>query len=217
MSLPSMSVDLGGGREGRVPVTYPSNSKSDKVRPEKPAVEQVTTGKVVRKRKGISGRLAENIGGGEEVESVAQYILLEVLIPAAKNMISDAVSQGMERLLFGESRPRSTGTRHGYTPYNRARTPTEYRPRDLSPRARATHDFDDIILDTKVEADEVLEQLAGLLDSYEQASVSDLYDLVGITGNFTDTKWGWTDMRGMSVRRVREGYKLILPKTQPLD
>jgi hypothetical protein len=48
-------------------------------------------------------------------------------------------------------------------------------------------------------------------------SVADLYDLVGVTGNYTDNKYGWTDIRSASVIRVRDGYMLKLPKALPLN
>jgi hypothetical protein len=52
---------------------------------------------------------------------------------------------------------------------------------------------------------------------YGQASISDLYELVGITANFTDNKWGWTDLRSSSVSRARDGYLLNLPRPILLD
>ena len=31
-----------------------------------------------------------------------------------------------------------------------------------------------------------------------------------------DWQWGWTDIRSAGIRRVREGYLLQLPRTEPL-
>ena len=139
---------------------------------------------------------------------------------------------GVERMIFGEARStsRRTGRRPGepyinYGRYSRSSTasrsglvPMEGRPRpELSRRARASHDFDEIILATRVEADEVIDRLFDLVSKYETATVADLYDLVGISGNYTDDKWGWFDLRGAGVHRVRNGYLLDLPKPEPLD
>jgi uncharacterized protein YerC len=87
----------------------------------------------------------------------------------------------------------------------------------MSRQARATHNFDEVILPTRREAEEVLDFLHDLLTRYETVSVSDLYELVGETGNFTDEKWGWTDLAGASVSRVRDGYLLNLPRPVPID
>lgn len=48
-------------------------------------------------------------------------------------------------------------------------------------------------------------------------SVADLYDLVGINGNYTDNKYGWFNIRTASVVRVRDGYMIKLPKAVPLN
>ena len=48
-------------------------------------------------------------------------------------------------------------------------------------------------------------------------SVADFYDLVGVSGNYTDNKYGWTDIRNASVIHVRDGYMIKLPKALPLN
>lgn len=88
----------------------------------------------------------------------------------------------------------------------------------MSRRSRAAHNFDEIILETRMEAEEVIERMAEYVERYDQASVSDLYQLVGVTGSFADEKWGWKDLRAASVTRVRNGgYLLDLPRPIELD
>ena len=87
----------------------------------------------------------------------------------------------------------------------------------MSNRARANHDFDEIVLATRAEAEEVIDNLFALVDSYDTATVADLYGMVGQTGSYTDEKWGWSDLRGTSISRVKGGYLLDLPRPQYLD
>jgi hypothetical protein len=209
---------------------YPSNSKARPTigpRSEEPKkVERVTSGEVIRQKKSWRKRFNENFVGGD-ARSVSSYVFLDVLIPAAKDAISDAISGGIEKMLFGEARSssrrsaRGYGSNNSYTSYNRftPNSPLGRRdePRGPSRRARATHDFDEIVLATRVEAEEVVDRLFNLVSQYESATVADLYDMVGVTGNYTDDKWGWTDIRGAGVTRVRNGYLLDLPKPEPLD
>ena len=82
---------------------------------------------------------------------------------------------------------------------------------------RARLNFDDIILESRGEAEEVLSHLLELVENYGVASVADLYELVGITGSFTDNKYGWTNLSTASVSRVRDGYLLNLPNATPID
>ena len=117
-------------------------------------------------------------------------------------------------LLYGETRSKSKGrdTKVSYTKYY----DRDY-DRPARSRGRYGYDYDDIILDTRKEAEEVLDRMDDLIDNYGVVSVADLYDLVGISGNYTDNKYGWTNLRNADVQRVRDGYLLKLPKALPFD
>lgn len=86
----------------------------------------------------------------------------------------------------------------------------------MSHRARSTHDFGEIIIDTRVEAEAVIDKMFHQMEKYGQVTVSDLYDLVGITSAYTDNKWGWIDLQGTDIRRTRDGYLLKLPPPDSL-
>lgn len=210
---------------------YPGNSK--KVTPKQPAkkaaspapqekkVEKIVVNKVTRRKKPLGRKFSETFVGGD-AESVWAYVFNDVLVPAAKDMVADAVSQGIEKMLFGESRGRSRGATvatAAYTSYNRISTQAKANTsrRDISPSARGSHSFDEIILATRAEAQEVLDSLFTLTSDYDVATVADLYEMVGQTGTFTDEKWGWFDMRGSSVTRIKGGYLLNLPRPEHID
>lgn len=209
--------------------TFPSNSKLNKresqpqQRVEDRKIEKVVTGTVRKQKRGLGKKLAETFLE-DDTKSVGSYIFHDVLIPAAKAMISDMVGGGIEMLLFGEKRGHNTRRDGGrsytcYGSYYRStdRDNRDRDKRDISRLGRARHDFDEIVLETRGEAEEVLSHLVDLTLDYNQATVADLYDLVGISGNFTDNKYGWTDLRSASVTRVRDGYLINLPRTQLLD
>lgn len=198
-----------------------SHKSKDPKGPPPKDVKKVISGEVVERKKPLTKRIAETFAG-EDARSVGGYILFEVIIPAAKTMISDAVSQGIERMLFGDGYSSRRRSSQGYTPYNRIHGSAQTAGRGderraISQRGRATHDFKEIVLSTRAEAEEVLDRLSDLISDYDVALVSDLYDLVGITGSFTDDKWGWTSLAGSSVQPVRGGYLLNLPRTQSID
>jgi hypothetical protein len=90
-------------------------------------------------------------------------------------------------------------------------------PRTLSRGSRARHSFDEIVIQSRPEAEEVLDRLYDLISKYELARVSDLYSLTGFESSHTDYKWGWTELTGSGVSRVRSGgYLLDLPEPEPL-
>ena len=210
---------------------YPSNSKKAPVedKPEPTKIEQVElSGGVSRRKTPLGRRLAETFIGGD-ARTVGGYVVLEVLVPAARDMIADAFTQGIERMIYGEvkSTSRRSGLRpsgsRGYVSYNqmsqngRSRSGLdEFSRREPSIRARANHDFNDIVIENRVDAEEVIRRLYDILETYEVATVADLYELVGITPNYTDQKWGWTELPGTGVTRIREGYLLEIPRPQPV-
>jgi len=78
----------------------------------------------------------------------------------------------------------------------------------------ASHNFDEIIIESRPEAEMVLETLLDAAETYETATVADLYSLVGMTPSFVDNQWGWerADISTNAIRRVPQGYLLDLPK-----
>ena len=86
------------------------------------------------------------------------------------------------------------------------------------PRAAAGFEYDDIIFETRGDAELVLDQLESAIANYGIASVADLYDLAGITcRNYTANRYGWTDIQSAKVIRTREGYTLQLPRTVQIN
>lgn len=201
---------------------YPSNSMNAKQPPEPTPsakkVERVTRTEVVKRKKPLGKRFAETFLGGD-ARGVGSYVMLDVLLPAFKDMVADAMTMGVEKMLWGEARSRSrTGARvgglvGGGVNYNKIGS-GGWRPDPRSPRS--ARDADEYIIETRVEAEHVLDSMVKLMEKYDQVTVSDLKDLVGETAAYTDNKWGWTDLRGADIRRIREGYLLKLPPADTL-
>ena len=55
-----------------------------------------------------------------------------------------------------------------------------------------------------------------LLERFEVVSVADLFDMAGVSCNYTDNKYGWTDLQDARVERVYDGYVIRLPKATSL-
>lgn len=196
---------------------YRSNSHKSKMNNdsiEKKEITKVVNGKVrVKKKTGIS-KFADTFIS-EDAQNIKSYVLQDVLIPAIKKAISDIVGNGIDMILYGEtghSKKRSNSSQISYTKYY-----SDKRDDRRDSRARVGYSYDEIILDSRGEAEEVLDCMFGILDTYQFVSVADLYDLVGISCNYTDNKYGWTNLNGAEAVRVRDGYILKLPKAYPID
>lgn len=177
-------------------------------------VEQVTKGSVKAKKKSGFRKFMDAFIQ-EDAGTVKNYIWNEVLVPAVKKTFSDTVTNALDMFLWGKNgsrRPRSNAERISYRSYYD-------RPSASSRESerRRSYDYDDVILDSREEADEVLARMDELLTDYKMVSVADFYDLVGITGKTTDNRYGWTDLRSASVVRDRDGYLIKLPRAEALE
>lgn len=199
---------------------FPSNSLSAQKQkddePKKIVVKQVASGK----------RITKNVVSST-LRNVGMYILLDILIPAAKNTISDMVNNASDMLLFGEpksrrrDRERSVGPRVSYTNYYDRGERDRDRSYDIRERrdrlyGRSRFNSDEVLLATREEANEVLQNMFDIFDQYNSVNVSDFLELVGLPDEYTDRNYGWTNLRDAQVRRVRDGYILDLPEPRAL-
>lgn len=176
--------------------------------------EKVVQGTAKTKQKSGVDRLANSLIS-EDVKDVKSYIFMDILIPSIKKVIVDIVSDGIEMIMYGKSgrnRKGSTASKISYRSYYDRRE----NDRPATPRAISRYDYDDIVLDNRGEAEDVLSRMIEAVEEYGVVSVADLYDLVGMQHNFTDNKYGWTSLRTASVERTRDGYWIKLPKAQPV-
>ena len=207
-----------------IPNSPPNNEESKRRTTEEKDIKRITSEEPTRRKKSLRKQFSETFVAGD-AKTAVRYVVFDVLIPAAKDMIAEAGAQGIEKLIFGDTRRGGRGTTPppsgptGYVNYNRyAMQSRQTAPqRAISRQGRARHDFDEIVLSARVEAEEVIDRLFEVVSQYGSATVADLYELVGLPSEHTDNKWGWTALRGAGVSRVRGGFLLDLPEPTPLD
>ena len=177
--------------------------------------EKVVTGKVIAKKKSGLSKIADEFIS-EDAKNIKSYVVGEVLIPSAKKIISEVVTNVVDMILYGGSRGgtrRSTADRVSYTSYS-SRDNRNYRD---TRSYGGGYSYDDITLATRAEAEDVLLRMDEIMEQYGLVRVLDFYDLVGVTGNYTDNKYGWLNIRSAEIVRVRDGYKIKLPRAVPID
>jgi hypothetical protein len=205
----------------------PKNEAEGKELPQK--FERVVEGNIIRRKTPLGKRFAETFFGGASFGSVVEHLVFDVLVVAAKDLVADTIQEGINRTLYGEGgRPgrrvwnngssptrTSNGTQTNYQRISKPIGPGRDEPR-MSRRARAMHDFDEIIFATRVEGDQVLDRMYMALEKYEVVHVADLYEMVGEPVHSQDYKYGWTSLRGAHVVRTRAGFLLDLPLPEEL-
>jgi hypothetical protein len=209
---------------------FPANSQKAKARSEMPRerpekIERVTSAEASRRKRGLGGKFKETFIGGS-ARMAFEYMMIDVIIPAVQNTMIDAFQGGFERYIRGESHRRRGSTPAAFADQTRVnyqgmsmqpRTTRPTAPRSLSRQSRARQNFDDLVISTRTEAEEVIDRMFEILSRYGMVTVSDLYEMTGIESTHTDHKWGWTQLRGAKVARLRTGgFLLDLPEPESL-
>lgn len=177
-------------------------------------VRKVVSGNVKTKKN--DKRKLANIFISDEAANVKSYVFMDVLVPAIKKAISDIVTDGIDMILYGESRDRKrkSSDKVSYRNYYDDRRGDR---RDSGYRSGSRFDYDDLVFDTRGEAEAVREEMLDVIDRYGFVTVADMYDMADLSAPYTSSKYGWTNIRTAEVVRVRNGYILKLPKAMPID
>ena len=178
-------------------------------------VEKVVKGKVKTKKNEMR-RLAD-IFISEDVANIKDYILLDVLAPAIKKALYDIVVGSLDTTLFGSrgnGGKRTTADKISYKDYSSI-SKRDDRGNDR-PRTASGYSYDDIVFETRGAAEAVLDRMYELIEEYGNVRVADMYDMAGITGNYTDNRYGWNDLRGTKIERTYQGYVIRMPRATVL-
>lgn len=183
---------------------------------EKKRAGKIVTGPVKTKKKNEVKKLGDLIFA-EDFSTVKNHLVSEVLIPGAKKIFSELIKIGTDILIYGESgrRDSSSGSKVSYRSYYDKSGERKTYSNDT--RVRNRFDYEDIIINSRGEAEEILDQMQELIDTYDVVRVTDLYDMLDITAPYTGNRYGWKSINGAKPIRVDDGYILKLPRAQALD
>lgn len=182
---------------------FPNNSKMNK-KTIKPVVDK----KAETKKKSEVSKFKDHLIN-EELPKTRNHIIYDILIPRAKQIILDSFAA----LLGGSYSNTNTSNQNGSrvrTSYNNM---YNQQPRRETRPIGSAFDYDDIIFDSRIDAQAVLDGMIDLMHEYGRVSVSDMYELAGITDcPSTYVNWGWalnsrSDLRdNAQVRRSGDYY-----------
>lgn len=215
--------------ENRGVPMYPNNSDAAKENANKnlPAktekVEKVIEGNATVKKASLGQRIMDNIFDGS-IEDRLTNAVFDIFIPSAKKMFADGVIDLVSTLLTGQpvrnrgqSRGGSTTVRNNPLPYNSMYDYGGGSRRDVGERSRRITP-DEIVVNTRDEAESVCRKLEDLMQLYGYVTVDDFYSTVGVPSQYTDRKWGWKSFGGgyPNYEQVPGGYLIVMPRVEPV-
>lgn len=151
----------------------------------------------------------------EDVTDVKNYILMDVIVPAIKDTLANVVKNSIDMMLFGST---STSNNRRGNMTNRVSYNTMSKPNGRSQYQHiSTRDYDDIIFDSRSEAESVLDLMQEVLETYDTVSLADMFEMADISCPATYNDYGWDDLSSArTVRVTGGGYMIKLPKVKPL-
>lgn len=196
---------------------YPGNSNKDKEQPKREKKDKIVQSKVIKSKPSVLKKAANIFfKDAADEDDLKSTIIFDYLIPTMKDTIVEMGKMLLEGIFYG-----STSTRRksgGSKPYKVSYS--DYYDTDKKPKKASkgsNYSLDEIAMDSRADAERVLDTMIDLIHEYHCASVADFCDLVGVDSNFTDNKYGWTDLTHTRIYRNHNGYVIDFPTPKQLD
>lgn len=183
---------------------------------QKKEVKAVVSGTAKQRKKSLSERFSETFLQND-AENVKTYLVWEVFIPAIKDLAFDVIENGAKMMLFGDNKPSSVqrGPRYGSGSY------VSYQSYSDSPRSHrsapncydrpARSNSNDILFESRPDAENVLDGMVEIQDRYDFVSMGDYKKLAGMRTTYTDDSIGWYALGTAKVVHVQGGFIIDLP------
>lgn len=175
--------------------------------------EKVVSGTAKIKKKSIF-RQTVDLFLPADMALVKDHIVNEVVVPGVKKVIAGVCSEILGFPITNLDRISVLSDRKNYqtVSYNTISTNNSSTVKYSKPTYG--FNYEDVIFETRGDAEFVLDQLEAAIEQFHVVSVGDLLDLAGISSNnyAMKNKYGWTDLRSAKVVMVSDGYALQMPR-----
>lgn len=210
----------------------------ERIENEKAQSTPAKTGGAHLRKRSVGKRLAQQFME-EDLPAVKDWLIDEVILPGAKNLVWDIFAGGLSRFFWGNDAPPSSpysysrggSYSNSYRRVNYSTSSTRANQNAVNAYSASRREqlgaqnaADDLVFDSQWEADAVLNDLLDIYREYGAVRLADLYDhdLVNIGGaEFTDNKFGWAKgINGLEtarVVRVRDGWTIKFPRIAPIS
>lgn len=204
------------------PMNYSANSnKAKRAETTVRTVNQVTTTSAKLKKKSVGSKFRESFTG-DDAKTVGQYLLFDVIVPSIKDLLFSMIVEGGKRALFGggagpKTKNPITSNNTSYSQmFSGGGSSLLSSGNTTITKPRATFDYKEVVVESRPEAEAVVDALQKVIDEYGNATVADLYACVGVSPDHTAIKWGWISLEGMEIHPMQQGYLIRMPQVTSL-
>jgi len=212
---------------------YAGNSKKGKQRVLQPdevqdrqKLKPVATSATIKQQ--TLGERFKNVFLNVDAKGTAGFVFRGVLVPAARDMVFDAGKEALFRILYPDAA--ATGrTAPGHKSGSGPGPKTNYQgmssgrgagsmPLSGGKRSEVREQtLPQYVYGNQAEPERILDTMKELIDRREYVTVADYRELSGYDSNYVDVSWGWVNLMGSQVVKLREGWTLDLPSPVRLN
>jgi len=193
----------------------------------RPKMQKMVSAQPTKVKKNLISRLVTGVLGPDGLPGLGNYVAEEIVIPALKNLVYDAIESTARKAMFGKGGgPSRGGYNRAYS--NSSRQATDYNNRYSTTRREVNRDerkvarpsaryvVEEYSIDNRQDALDVLTSLVENADRYDVTSVADYYDAIGIHAKHTDHNYGWTidTIQDATIQPVQGGYIIKFPPVE---
>jgi hypothetical protein len=178
---------------------------------------------------------------GSDGDDFKRFLIQEVIVPTIQEGIIDGVMSSLGMFMYGDKFEMGRGRRRGrrsrfdddgyrYHDYRasykrRSRFEDDDYDDDDRPRKKrrtgSLYKFDCVELEDEEEMDELVESMEDYIDTYDEISVAQMYQMANITPRAEDFNYGWNTMKGHRIvtrkHKDYDSYILDMPSPRPIS
>lgn len=176
------------------------------------------------KERSLFKKIGETFATGN-LKDARDYIITDVVVPGILDLLYDGATRGLGKLIYGNGAAKKKVKGISGTDYSGIRRLSDgeaWRRSSVEDRRKETaisaiYDYNELELETKADAEVLLDCMIEYIDSHDIISVADMYSMANYnSGNYTDNYWGWDSLAGSHIKRTDNGWTLVLPRVKPL-
>lgn len=214
-----MATDYAGNsNKGKQKVLQP-----DEVQ-DRQKLNPVSTSATIKKR--TLGERFKDVFLNVDAKGTAGFVFRGVLVPAARDMVFDAGKEALFRVLYpdaaatGRTAPGNKGSGPG--PKTNYQNPSAGRGAGSMPLSQRRSEVREqtlpqYVYGNQAEPERILDTMKELIDRREYVTVADYRELSGYDSNYVDVSWGWVNLMGSQIIKMREGWTIDMPNPVRLN
>ena len=186
--------------------------------PEKSASVIASPAKVKPASKGIKRAIF-----AQDFKDIKQGVIDDIIRPKIKDMVFEladnvmnTISCSLQMMIFGDVR-RSQNRPMDRVSYNQYAYPSRKIAPAPTPTLSASYNCDNLVYETKGDAEVVLAAMQEHLRHYPYVEVSRMYEFSNLSmPNWTSNNFGWDNLDGVTVKKIDGDYIIDLPRAKPI-